>query len=79
MSFHTEVSGSYSGYGATVSGSVGYETNSSTARGKRWPGVLREVLKKHASKASSKRTVEVNSTESSEVRTGSASSVTRNK
>lgn len=77
MSFHTEASGSYSGYGATVSASVGYETNSSTAR-QEMARSLTRGLKKHASKASSKRTVEVNSTESSEVRTGSASSVTRN-
>lgn len=77
MAFHTEASGSYSGYGATVSGSVGYETNSSTAR-QEMARSLTRALQKHATKASSKRTVEVNSTETSEVRTGSSSSITRN-
>lgn len=76
MSFHVNATASYSGWGASASISAGYEQNSSSAR-QQMARSLTNAVDKNATKQSSKRTIEVNSTQTESVETGSSSSVTR--
>jgi len=74
---HAEVRGSYSGMGASVSASVGASASDSAARQEMAQSVM-SAVSKHASEASSKRDVEINTTSESEVSDGTEESVVRN-
>mmetsp|Transcript_17224 Transcript_17224/g.39806 ORF Transcript_17224/g.39806 Transcript_17224/m.39806 type:complete len:1287 (+) Transcript_17224:159-4019(+) len=76
MNFHTEASGGYSGWGATANVSVGFEMSNNSAR-QQMAKSLTSALEKNANKASSKRSVEVNTTQKVEEIVGTSTSVTR--
>jgi hypothetical protein len=76
MSAHVEANASWSGWGASVGISAGFETSNSSARQSMSRSLMRS-LNRHATKASSKRTVEVKTTETIESEEGTSTSVSR--
>jgi len=73
---HAEVRGSYSGFGASVSSSLGESESESLARLEMARTVM-SAVSKHAARASSKRDVEVNTTTERQVKDGSETKVVR--